>query len=224
MRILLAEDEKNLNHIITRTLEKNGYSVDSCLDGEEALYCLMDTEYDAAILDIMMPQKSGMEVLKSIRQKGNPVPVLFLTAKDSVSDRVTGLDAGADDYLVKPFAFDELLARLRVMLRKKNGQTESVLKIANLTLDQNSHTVLRDQVPILLSNKEFSILEYMMCNQGIVLTREKIEAHIWNYDYEGGSNVVDVYIRYLRKKIDDAFEPKLIHTVRGTGYVLKETP
>lgn len=222
MRILLAEDEKDLNEVIVKTLEKSGYSVDSCLDGREALYYLENTEYDAAILDIMMPGMSGIEVLKAIRSRGSTLPVLFLTARDSVSQRVEGLDAGADDYLVKPFAFDELLARIRVLLRKKSGSAQNLYQLANLKVDLTSHSVFRDDTPILLSAKEFSILEYMILNQGIVLSREKIEEHIWNYDYQGGSNLVDVYIRYLRKKIDEPFSPKLIHTVRGVGYVLKE--
>lgn len=222
MRILLAEDEKDLNEVIVKTLKKNGYSVDSCLDGREALYYLENTEYDAAILDIMMPGMSGIEVLKAIRSRGSTLPVLFLTARDSVSQRVAGLDAGADDYLVKPFAFDELLARIRVLLRKKSGSAQNLYQLANLKVDLTSHSVFRDDTPILLSAKEFSILEYMILNQGIVLSREKIEEHIWNYDYQGGSNLVDVYIRYLRKKIDEPFTPKLIHTVRGVGYVLKE--
>lgn len=222
MRILLTEDEKDLNEVIVKTLEKNGYSVDSCLDGREALYYLENTEYDAAILDIMMPGMSGIEVLKAIRSRGSTLPVLFLTARDSVSQRVEGLDAGADDYLVKPFAFDELLARIRVLLRKKSGSAQNLYQLANLKVDLTSHSVFRDDTPILLSAKEFSILEYMILNQGIVLSREKIEEHIWNYDYQGGSNLVDVYIRYLRKKIDEPFSPKLIHTVRGVGYVLKE--
>ena len=222
MRILLAEDEKDLNEVIVKTLKKNGYSVDSCLDGREALYYLENTEYDAAILDIMMPGMSGIEVLKAIRSRGSTLPVLFLTARDSVSQRVEGLDAGADDYLVKPFAFDELLARIRVLLRKKSGSAQNLYQLANLKVDLTSHSVFRDDTPILLSAKEFSILEYMILNQGNVLSREKIEEHIWNYDYQGGSNLVDVYIRYLRKKIDEPFSPKLIHTVRGVGYVLKE--
>lgn len=222
MRILLAEDEKDLKKVITKTLEKNGYSVDSCADGREALYYLENTEYDAAVLDIMMPGMSGIEVLKTIRSQGSTLPVLFLTARDSVSQRVEGLDAGADDYLVKPFAFDELMARIRVMLRKKSGNVLNICQLANLKVDLTSHSVYRDDTPIPLSAKEFSILEYMILNQGIVLSREKIEEHIWNYDYEGGSNLVDVYIRYLRKKIDEPFSPKLIHTVRGVGYVLKE--
>ncbi len=220
MRLLVAEDQKDLNDIITKTLTRNHYTVDSCFDGEEALDYLGMTEYDAVILDIMMPKKNGLEVLKTLRASGNSVPVLLLTARDSISDRVTGLDAGADDYLIKPFAFEELLARIRAMLRKREGRAQNRCQVANLTVDFDTRTVMRDSVPITLSSKEFSILEYLVNNQGIVLSRDRIEQHIWNYDYEGGSNVVDVYIRYLRKKIDDGFEPKLIHTVRGAGYVL----
>lgn len=222
MRILVAEDEKHLNDIIVKTLSKNHYSVDGCYDGAEALAYLQIAEYDVVVLDIMMPRLSGLDVLKKLRASGNKTPVLLLTAMDSVQDRVTGLDAGADDYLVKPFAFDELLARIRVLLRRDSGQEDHCYRIANLTVDCQTRTVYRGNVAISLSSKEFSILEYLVRNQGIVLTRDKIEQHIWNYDYEGGSNVIDVYIRYLRKKIDDGFTPKLIHTIRGTGYVLKE--
>ena len=221
MRLLVAEDQKDLNDIITKTLTRNHYTVDSCFDGQEALDYLDMAEYDAVILDIMMPKKNGLDVLKSLRASGSAVPVLLLTARDSVSDRVTGLDAGADDYLVKPFAFEELLARIRVMLRKREGRAQNRCQAADLTVDLDTRTVMRGNIPITLSSKEFSILEYLITNQGIVLSRDRIEQHIWNYDYEGGSNVVDVYIRYLRKKIDDGFEPKLIHTVRGAGYVLK---
>ncbi|HIY59464.1 MAG TPA: response regulator transcription factor [Candidatus Eisenbergiella pullistercoris] len=221
MRLLVAEDQKDLNDIITKTLTRNHYTVDSCFDGQEALDYLDMAEYDAVILDIMMPKKNGLEVLKSLRASGNAVPVLLLTARDSISDRVTGLDAGADDYLVKPFAFEELLARIRAMLRKREGRAQNRCQAADLTVDLDTRTVMRGNIPITLSSKEFSILEYLITNQGIVLSRDRIEQHIWNYDYEGGSNVVDVYIRYLRKKIDDGFEPKLIHTVRGAGYVLR---
>lgn len=224
MRLLVAEDQPDLNDVICKTLEKNHYTVDSCLDGEEALLCLSMTEYDAAILDIMMPKKNGLDVLRAIRSKGMRTPVLLLTAKDSVSDRVSGLDAGADDYLTKPFSFDELLARIRVMLRRLGERTDSCYRIADLIVDCDARSVTRGGIPIQLSAKEFAILEYLACNKGIVLSRDKIEQHIWNYDYSGGSNVIDVYIRYLRKKIDDGFEQKLIHTVRGAGYVLKETP
>ena len=171
-----------------------------------------------------MPKVNGLQVLQQIRRQKKSTPVLLLTAKDSIEDRVTGLDLGADDYLVKPFAFEELLARIRVMLRKTAAveTNTNVIRIANLTVDLNTHRVCRGETPIELSNKEFSILRYLCMNQGIVLSRDKIEEHIWNYDYTGASNVVDVYIRYLRRKIDDQFEPKLIHTVRGAGYVLRE--
>lgn len=222
MRLLVAEDQKDLNEIITKTLTKNHYTVDSCYDGQEALDYLDMAEYDAAILDIMMPRISGLDVVKTLRASGSRLPILLLTARDSIQDRVLGLDSGADDYLIKPFAFEELLARIRAMPRKKEGRAQNRCQIANLTVDFDSRTVMRGHVPITLSSKEFSILEYLVNNQGIVLSRERIEQHIWNYDYEGGSNVVDVYIRYLRKKIDEGFEPKLIHTVRGAGYVLRD--
>ncbi|MCI6431183.1 MAG: response regulator transcription factor [Oliverpabstia sp.] len=222
MRILVAEDQKDLNDIIVKELRQNHYTVDSCYDGEAALDYIRCAEYDAVILDIMMPRKTGIEVVKQLRRDKNHVPVLLLTALDSIEDRVTGLDAGADDYLIKPFALDELTARIRVMLRRASGHVSNCFTVANLKVDCDKRTVFRDETEIVLSSKEFAVLEYMIRNQGIVLTREKIEQHIWNYDYEGGSNVVNVYIRYLRKKIDDNFEPKLIHTIRGTGYVLRE--
>lgn len=222
MRILVAEDEKNLNSVIVKRLTVEGYSVDACYNGKEVLEFIACAEYDGIIMDIMMPELSGLEALKKMRLQKNKTPVLLLTAKDSISDRVNGLDSGADDYLVKPFAFDELLARIRVMTRKVSGNKTNIFQVANLTVDCDSHVVMRDDMVINLSAKEFSILEYLVRNQGIVLGREKIEQHIWNYDYDGGSNVVDVYIRYIRKKIDDKYSPKLIHTIRGKGYVLRE--
>lgn len=224
MRILIAEDEKDLNALLKKRLENQKYTVDACYDGQEALDYLDVTDYDAVILDIMMPKKNGLQVLQSIRRKKKDTPVLLLTARDSVEDRVTGLDAGADDYLIKPFAFEELLARIRVMLRKNSAaETKTnIIKIANLTVDLNTQKVYRDEKEISLSSREFSILRYFCMNKGIILSRDKIEEHIWNYDYAGGSNVVDVYIRYLRKKIDEGYTPKLIHTVRGAGYVLRE--
>ncbi len=222
MRILIAEDERDLNRLIAKTLEKEGYGVDACFDGDEALYYLEHTEYDAAVLDIMMPKKDGLTVLKEIRRKGNDLPVMFLTARDSVSDRVQGLDSGADDYLIKPFDFDELLARIRSMTRKRSPHASSLITIGSLTLDTGSHQVTRDGKHIELSSKEYAILEYMCMNPGIVLSREKIENHIWNYDYSGGSNVVDVYISYLRKKIDGGHSKKLIRTVWGSGWTIKE--
>lgn len=222
MRILLAEDEYYLNEAVTKKLKQAKYSVDSCYNGEDAFDYFDSAEYDLIILDIMMPKLDGLSVLRKIRASGSKVPVILLTAKDSIDDRVNGLDSGANDYVIKPFAMDELLARIRVLLRKPDIAPSNVLKIANLTLELDTHIVKRDDTIITLTSKEFNLLRYMMSNQGIVLTRDKLEQHIWNYDYSGGSNVIDVYIRYLRKKVDNGFEPKLIHTLRGQGYVLKE--
>lgn len=222
MRLLVVEDERDLNRVIARRLEKEGYSVDRCFDGEEALDYLAAGEFDAVILDIMLPKYNGLEIVRRMRAAKNQTPVLFLTAKDSVSDRVAGLDAGAEDYLVKPFAFEELLARIRVMTRKSAGNHTNIFEIADLAMDVAAHTVTRGGQSIALSAKEFDILEYLLRNKGLVLSREKIENHIWNFDYAGGTNVIDVYIRYLRKKIDDPFTQKLIHTIRGKGYVLRE--
>lgn len=222
MRILVAEDEKSLNRIITKQLVSAGYSVDSVFDGSEALEFMELTEYDAAVLDVMMPRIDGFTLVKNIRAKGINIPILFLTARDSIEDRVTGLDIGADDYLIKPFSFDELLARVRVLVRKNSSHSTSQITVGDLTVDLASRRVSRGEKEINLSAKEFELLRYLSVNKGIVLSREKIENHIWNYDYEGGTNVVDVYIRYLRRKIDEGFETKLIHTVRGAGYVLRE--
>lgn len=224
MRLLLAEDERDLNRIITKKLTSAGYSVDSFFDGEEAIQVLSYTEYDALILDIMMPKADGYAVLRAVRDAGKTTPVLFLTARDAVADRVKGLDSGANDYLVKPFSFEELLARIRAMTRTSFGVKDSLLTIADITLDSAAQTVRRAGRELTLSAKEYALLEYLMHNQGIILSREKIENHIWNLDYEGGTNVVDVYISYLRKKIDEGREKKLIHTVRGRGYVLREEP
>ncbi len=224
MRILLAEDERDMNKIITKKLTSEGYAVDSCFDGDTALDYIISTDYDVVILDVMMPKQDGFSVLKAMRLKCIETPVIFLTARDAVSDRVKGLDLGANDYLVKPFSFEELMARIRVMTRLKSGTSANILSVADLSLDISSHIVKRGDTVINLSAKEYAILKYMMYNVGVVLSREKIENHIWNYDYEGGTNVVDVYIRYLRKKLDSDFDTKLIHTVRGSGYVLRENP
>lgn len=222
MRILIAEDERSLNRVIKKQLAAAGYSVDCCFDGGEAYDCLSMTEYDLAVLDVMMPVLDGFELVRRLRAVGNSTPVIFLTARDDIEDRVCGLDIGADDYLVKPFAFDELLARIRVVLRKHSGGRTSVLTVGDLEVDTAARKVRRAGREINLSAKEYELLHYLLLNKGIVLSREKIENHIWNYDYEGGTNVVDVYIRYLRKKLDDGFDKKLIHTVRGMGYVLRE--
>lgn len=223
MRILIAEDERDLNNILTKKLTEEGYSVDNCCDGEEALDYLEAAEYDGAILDVMMPKIDGFTVLNRARGKGIFTPVLFLTAKDSISDRVRGLDAGANDYLVKPFSMDELLARVRALMRNSSGSVGgSVLIAGDIKLDLAAHTVYRGDRKIDLSAKEFSLLAYLMHNKNIALSREKIEDHIWNFDYEGGTNVVDVYISYLRKKIDTKSGNKMIVTVRGVGYMLRE--
>ena len=221
MRILVVEDEVKLNDIIVKKLKLEHYGVDSCFDGKEALDYIFSAEYDVILLDIMLPKLDGFEVLKKIRNKNIKTPVLLLTARDGIEDRVQGLDFGADDYLVKPFAFDELLARIRVLLRRNTDNASNIFTLSNLTVNCNSHEVFRDNTSIKLSTREFTILEYMIRNKEKVLSREKIEQHIWDYNYEGGTNVVDVYIRYLRKKIDDNFSPKLIHTIRGIGYILK---
>ncbi|MCD8230272.1 MAG: response regulator transcription factor [Clostridiales bacterium] len=222
MRILIAEDERDLNRIITKKLTSDGYSVDSCHDGKEAIDILSYTDYDAIILDIMMPGADGFAVLKSLRDVGKNIPVLFLTARDAISDRVKGLDSGANDYLVKPFSFEELNARIRAMIRTSHGASNSELVVGDLVMDCATKRVTRGGSEITLSAKEYALLEYLMHNVGIVLSREKIENHIWNYDYEGGTNVVDVYISYLRRKIDGGRDKKLIHTMRGRGYVLRE--
>ncbi len=222
MRILVIEDEIDMNNIITKKLTREGFSVDSCFDGEESYNYIINTEYDVILLDVMIPKIDGFSLMEKIRAENIDTPVIFLTAKDDVESRVKGLDLGANDYLIKPFSFAELMARIRVMTRLKSGVTTNVLTLSDLTLDISSHVVKRDNRIISLSAKEFKILKYMMMNAGIVLTRDKIENHIWNYDFEGGTNVVDVYIRYLRKKIDDGFDVKLIHTIRGSGYVMKE--
>lgn len=222
MRILIAEDEKDLNRMLVSRLETEHYSVDSCFNGQEALEYLESAEYDAAVLDIMMPVMDGLTVLRQMRRKNISTPVLLLTAKDSIEDRVNGLDAGANDYLVKPFAFEELSARIRVLLRKPAETPKTCYRVGDLEVYMDTHQVLRGGIEIKLSGKEFALLRYMVQNAGTVLSRERLEQHLWNYDYMGSSNVIDVYIRYLRKKIDDGHEPKLIHTVRGAGYVLKE--
>lgn len=222
MRILVAEDERDLNRLIEKKLAKSGYGVDTAFDGEEALDYVEFAEYDAIILDVMMPKKDGFAVIKEMRSRGIKTPVIFLTARDSIEDKVTGLDLGANDYLVKPFSFDELMARVRAMTRIKYGISENVLSVDGLTLNCSTHEVTRDGKAITLSAKEYAMLEFMMRNVGIVLSREKLENHVWNYDYEGGTNLVDVYVSYLRKKVDGDFDKKLIKTVRGFGYVLSD--
>ena len=221
MRILVVEDELDLNHIICNKLTKEGYNVDACFDGQAALDYLETASYDGVIMDIMIPKKDGMSVLKTIRAEGIQVPVLFLTAKSETQHIVRGLDAGASDYMTKPFEFSELLARLRVMLRTVHISNDSILNYGSLQIDTNNHRVVRDGVTVDLTVREYAILEYLVRNKNIVVTREQIRANIWSIDDDINSNVVDVYIRYLRRKIDDPFEEKLIHTIRGVGYRLE---
>ena len=210
MRILLAEDDRAINRVIVRRLKWEGYSVDACFDGREALDYLDVVEYDAVILDVMMPGMDGFEVLTRMRERGDKTPVLFLTARDSLADKVEGLDLGADDYLVKPFEFEE------------GSSVSNVYSCADLTVDSARHRVTRGETEITLTAREYALLEYLICNKGLVLSRDQIETNLWSGDYIVGSNVVDVYIRMLRKKIDADYSPKLIQTVRGYGYVLKE--
>lgn len=221
MRMLVVEDEKDLNSIICSKLVKEGYNVDACYDGQAALDFIEMAEYDGVIMDIMIPHVNGIEVLKTIRADKQQVPVLFLTAKGETQDIVRGLDAGASDYMTKPFEFPELLARLRVMLRTQGGVNENVITCGSLVVDMNNHKAVRDGQDIDLTVREYAILEYLARNRNIVVTREQIRANIWNIDDDVNSNVVDVYIRYLRRKIDDKYDDKLIQTIRGVGYKLE---
>lgn len=221
MRILLVEDDPSLHRIIVKQLREAGYAVDGCFDGEDGLDYMEAASYDCIILDWMLPKRDGLSVLHTFRQHGHTAPVLMLTAKDAIQDRVSGLDTGADDYLTKPFALDELLARVRAMLRRRGEQKQPVLSLLDLEMNTVSHTVTRNGTPIHLTSKEYALLEYLLRNQNIIQTRAQIADHVWNYDFEYESNIVDVYIRYLRNKVDKGFPVPLIHTVRGFGYVMK---
>ena len=222
MKILLAEDEVDLNNVVTRYLKKNGYSIDSVLDGEEALDYLEYGEYDLVILDIMMPKVDGFEVIKKLRDKGNHTSVLMLTARDSADDKVKGLDLGADDYIVKPFDFNELLARIRAVVRRKYGNSSNKLVIGDLILDTSEKSVTRAGKQIELTGKEYEVLEYLMQSKNRILSRDQIKEHVWDFDYEGDSNIIDVLIKNIRKKIDIEAGKQIIYTKRGLGYVIKE--
>lgn len=221
MRVLVVEDEKDLNSIICSKLVKKGYNVDACYDGQAALDYMEAENYDGAIMDIMIPNKDGITVLREMRNAGIQVPVLFLTAKTETQNIVRGLDAGASDYMTKPFEFSELMARLRVMLRTQNPVNENVITCGSLVVDMNNRQAIRDGKVIDLTVREYAILEYLARNRNVVVTREQIRVNIWNIDDDVNSNVIDVYIRYLRRKIDDNYEEKLIHTIRGVGYKLE---
>jgi heavy metal response regulator len=222
MRILIVEDEKKVAAFIKKGLEEETYAVDVAYEGEEGLYLGLENQYDLIILDLMLPVIDGLEVLSRLRKNKVDTPILLLTAKDSVEDKVTGLNTGADDYLTKPFAFSELLARIRVLLRRGKAETKTVLQVNGLILDLVSHKVNRDGEEIELTGKEYSLLEYFMRNQGKVLTRTMIAEHVWDYNFDTFTNVIDVYVNHLRKKIDKNYPDKLLHTLRGVGYIMKE--
>jgi two-component system OmpR family response regulator len=221
VRVLVVEDEEKMARLLERGLEEEGYAVDVARDGGEALWLGEETPYDAVILDLMLPDADGFEVCRRLREGGRWAPVLMLTARGAVTDRVHGLDAGADDYLTKPFSFEELLARLRALLRRGAGERPSVLRVGELTLDPATREVRRGDRSIDLTPKEFSLLEYLMRHPGQVLSRTEIREHVWDFAYEGDSNVIDVYIRYLREKVDRPFDRASIETVRGAGYRIR---
>ncbi|BCV21732.1 response regulator transcription factor [Moorella sp. Hama-1] len=222
MRILIVEDETTLANTLARCLREEGYAADIAYDGEEGVAFAETVIYDLIILDLMLPRLDGMEVIRRLRNERIQAPVLMLTARDTVADKVRGLDAGADDYLTKPFALAELLARVRALLRRESENKSTVLQVGDLTMDTVSRQVRRGEKEINLTNKEYALLEYLMRNPNRVLNRTQIAEHVWDYDFSGMSNIVDVYIRYLRRKIDDNFEPKLLYTIRGSGYSLRE--
>jgi len=221
MRILVVDDDRRLCAVIKRGLLEEAYAVDLAYDGEEGAYLAEVNPYDLIVLDIMLPNKDGIQVCRELRAKKVNTPILMLTAKDTVEDRVNGLDTGADDYLVKPFAFNELLARVRALLRREGMSKSPELRVGDLTLNTLTRQVWRGQRPIELTTKEYVILEYLMRHPNVVVTRTMIEEHAWDYDFDSLSNLVDVYIRRLRRKIDSEGEDSLIQTVRGAGYRLK---
>ncbi len=223
MRILVIEDEKKVANFIKKGLEEEHYAVDNAYDGESGLYMAEVNEYDLIVLDLMIPKIDGLEVLRRVRANRNNVPIFVLTAKDSVEDIVRGLDAGCDDYLTKPFEFLEFLARVRALLRREKIDKDPILRIEDLTLSLVTHKVMRRGKEIELTAKEYSLLEYFMRNPDKILTRTMISEHVWDYHFDSMTNVVDVYVNYLRKKIDKGFELKLIYTIRGVGYLLSAT-
>lgn len=222
LRIILVEDEPSLLKIIEKRLKEEGYSVDTAKNGREAENYINSVQYDCIILDIMIPIVDGLTLLRKMRLKKVLTPVLFLTAKDTIEDRVIGLDTGADDYLIKPFSFDELLARVRALLRRRDESRDIVLSMGDLKLNTITREAVRGNKLIELTSKEYSLLEFFLRNKNRILTKHQIAEHVWNYDFEYNSNIVEVYIRFLRRKIDDSFENKLIHTIRGVGYLFKD--
>ena len=221
MKILVVEDERDLNRIITKHLKKNNYSVDSCFDGQEALDFISYSEYDLIITDIMMLNVDGYEFIDKLRANKNNTPVIMLTAKDTLEDKIVGLDSGADDYIVKPFEFDELLARIRVLMRRNYGLATNIIQIEEVTLDLAKKQVAKSGEIIDLTGKEYEVLEYLMKNKGSILSRDQILNHVWDYEYEGASNIVDVIIKNIRKKLDRGEGNTIIYTKRGLGYFVK---
>lgn len=221
MRILVVEDERDLNRVITRHLKKNNYSVDSCFDGQEGLDFISYNKYDLIITDIMMPNVDGYEFIEKLRNNKNNTPVIMLTAKDTLEDKIVGLDSGADDYIVKPFEFDELLARIRVLMRRNYGLATNVIQIEDIVLDISKKQVTKSKELINLTGKEYEVLEYLMKNKGSILSRDQILNHVWDYNYEGASNIVDVIIKNIRKKLSNGEDSTIIHTKRGLGYFVK---
>lgn len=221
MKALIIEDEKNLAEILKKGLEEHSFIVELSFDGEEGLYMAETFDYDAVILDIMLPKLDGLTVLDKLRAKKIDVPVLMLTARGEIGDRVKGLNAGADDYIVKPFEFPELLARLKAVIRRNKGESSPLIEVDGLTIDINSRTVRRNGREISLSSKEYTILEYLALNKGRIISRIELTEHIYDMDFDLDSNIIDVYINYLRNKMDKGRDRKLIHTVRGAGYILK---
>ena len=221
MRVLVVEDEVKMARAIRRGMEQEGYAVDTALDGDEGLHLVTENDYDAIVLDVMLPGVDGLEVCRRLRERGRWAPVLMLTARDTVPDRIEGLDAGADDYLVKPFAFGELLARLRALIRRGAVERPAVLQVGDLALDPAGHSVTRAGRQVELSAREFALLEFLMRHPGEVVSRTAILEHVWDYNYDGFSNVVDVYVGYLRRKLEQPFGRTLIRTVRGVGYALE---
>jgi len=221
MRVLLVEDNRRLNNSLKSSLVEDGYAVDAAFDGSEGEDFALCAPYDLIILDVMLPKKDGFTLCKDLRTQNVHTPILMLTARDAVDDRVQGLDSGADDYLVKPFSLDELRARMRALLRRDHPDKSPLLQVGDLILDPANHKVERAGTPVDLTTREFALLEYLMRNPDRLITREMIEGHIWNFDLRGSSNVIDVYIRRLRNKIDEPFEGKLLETVRGSGYRLQ---
>jgi heavy metal response regulator len=222
MRILVIEDEDKVADFIKRGLKEEGYAVDVASDGEEGYYQATTNFYDLILLDLMLPKLDGLSLCRKLRQEDNHTPIIMLTAKDSIKDKVKGLDSGADDYLAKPFSFEELLARIRVILRKGKSLQPTKLQVGDLVLDLLSHKAWRGAEEIALTTKEYALLEYLMRNAGSIITRTMISEHVWDINFDTFTNVIDVYVNYLRNKIDKGRKKKLIHTIRGRGYVLKE--